>query len=497
MLFMRSSSSLLALARSTRMFSSSLPGLKDDVVIIGGGPGGYETAIKAGQLGLSVTCVEGRGTLGGTCLNVGCIPSKALLHDSHDYHEAKHNFAKRGLIIDGSIHMDIAKMMASKAEVVKGLTGGIEHLFRKYKVKYAKGWGKILSANTVQVTDNSGNTSVLEAANIVIATGSEVAPLPGIDIDEVDILSSTGALSIPSVPQKMVVIGGGVIGLELGSVWSRLGAEVTVVEFMPSIAAGADGQMATALKNALQSQGIKFMLGTKVTKATKQGPGAVELTLEPAAGGAASTMTVDKVLVCVGRRPYTTGLGLAEVGVATDNRGRVLVDHNYITNVPSIRAIGDVIAGPMLAHKAAKEGIACIENIVNPKAGHVNYDAIPSVIYTSPELAWVGLTEEQCKQKGIEYRIGSFPFQANSRARTNRNFAREELVKFISDAKTDRILGLHILNGQAGEMIAEGVLAMEYGASTEDIGRTCHAHPTLSEAVKEAAMATYDKPIHF
>jgi len=350
----------------------------------------------------------------------------------------------------------------------------------------------------VQVTDASGSVTSLTAKNILIATGSEVMPLPGIEIDEVDIISSTGALSLPAVPKKMIVIGGGVIGLELGSVWSRLGAEVTVVEFLPAIAAGADSTMATAFMGALKSQGLKFMLSSKVAGAKKNPAGGVDVIIEPAAGGPGQTINVDKVLVSIGRRPFTAGLGLQEVGVEMDNRGRVKVQpHTFLTNVPSIRAIGDVIEGPMLAHKAEEEGIACVENIHNPLAGHVNYDAIPSVVYTSPELAWVGLTEEQCKQKGIEYRVGTFPFMANSRARTNGNAYKEELVKFIADAKTDRILGVHILNGNAGEMIQEAVFAIEYKASSEDLARTCHAHPTLMEAVKEAAMATYDKPIHF
>lgn len=346
-----------------------MPSRAEDLVVIGGGPGGYVAAIKAGQLGLSVTCVEGRGTLGGTCLNVGCIPSKALLHSSHLFHEAQHDFAKRGLIIDGSIRVDLDKLMASKAAAVKGLTTGIEGLFKKNKVKYAKGWGKIVSPGAVQVTDAAGSTSVIEAKHILIATGSEVAPLPGLTIDEVDIVSSTGALSLQQVPKTMAVIGGGVIGLELGSVWSRLGAQVTVVEFMPAIAAGADAKMATAFQSALASQGLQFKLSTKVTAAAKNPSGGVDLTLQPAAGGETSTLHVDKVLVSVGRRPFTTGLGLAEVGVQMDERGRVKVDSHFVTNIPSIRAIGDVIAGPMLAHKAEEEGIACVENIVNPKAG--------------------------------------------------------------------------------------------------------------------------------
>mmetsp|Transcript_14387 Transcript_14387/g.21537 ORF Transcript_14387/g.21537 Transcript_14387/m.21537 type:complete len:513 (-) Transcript_14387:41-1579(-) len=468
---------------------------QDDLIVIGGGPGGYVAAIKAAQIGMKVTCVEGRGSLGGTCLNVGCIPSKALLHSSHLYEEALHDFPKRGIMIDGSISMDVNKLMKQKDQAVKGLTSGIEFLFKKNKVNYVKGWGKITGPNSVSVNGNDGKTHELEGKNILIATGSDVASLPGINIDEKDVISSTGALSLDKVPEKMVVIGGGVIGLELGSVWSRLGADVTVIEFMPSIAAGADAQVAKAFQKILKSQGIKFKMNAKVTEATPS-DGGVKVVVEPSKGGDSETLTVDKVLVSVGRSPFTKDLGLDSVGIETDSRGRVEVDDHYVTKVPSIRAIGDVIKGPMLAHKAEEEGIAAVENIANAKAGHVNYDAIPSVIYTNPEVAWVGMTEEQCKDAGIKYHTGEFPFQANSRARTNNNFHKEEFVKFIVD-ENDKILGVHIINAAAGELIQEACLAIEYGASSEDVARTCHAHPTLSEAVKEAALATHAKPIHF
>jgi dihydrolipoyl dehydrogenase len=476
-------------SRARRSLSMSMISMDEqkDLVVIGGGPGGYVAAIQAAQMGMKVTCVEGRGTLGGTCLNVGCIPSKALLHTSHLYEEANHDFAKRGIVVEGTISIDVAKLQKSKEKSVRGLTSGIEFLFKKNGVEYVKGWGRIEDGGArVSVSGDDGQqVASLGAKNVLIASGSEVMPLPGIEIDEVDIVSSTGALALSEVPETMVVIGGGVIGLELGSVWRRLGAKVTVVEFLPSIAAGADAQMAKAFEKVLKSQGVEFKLNAKVVGAKKTDAG-VELTVEPAKGGPAETIVADKVLVSIGRRPYTEGLGLAEAGIDVDERGRVQIDDHFRTSVPSVRAIGDVVRGAMLAHKAEEEGIAAVENIANPKAGHVNYGAIPSVVYTSPELAWVGLTEEQCKEQGIKYNVGTFPFQANSRARTNDNFHKEELVKIISD-ENDRVLGVHILNGQAGELIQEAVLALEYGASCEDIARTCHAHPTLSEAIKEAA----------
>jgi dihydrolipoamide dehydrogenase len=464
-----------------------------DLVVVGGGPGGYVAAIKAGQLGLKTACVEFRGKLGGTCLNVGCIPSKALLNTSHKYHEAKHEFAAHGIKV-GSVEVDIGAMMKAKEDRVNGLTSGIEGLFKKYKVQYVKGKGKLTGPNEVQVAMNDGTSSKLRAKNIIIATGSDVAVPAGIKIDEKQIVSSTGALSLTKVPKKMIVIGGGVIGLEMGSVWSRLGAEVTVVEFTQRIAAGADGEVAKEFQKILTKQGFKFMLGSKVTSAQYKG-NVVECSIEDAAGGNARTLEADVVLVSVGRRPYTDDLGLKELGVNTTPRGVILVDKHFKTNIPSIRAIGDVIPGPMLAHKAEEDGIAAVEDIITPGTAHVNYNTVPSVVYTWPEVAWVGYTEEELKEKQVAYKIGKFPFLANSRARTNNDAA--GFVKFLADAQTDKVLGAHIIGPDAGELIAESVLAIEYGASSEDIARTCHAHPTLSEAVKEAALATHSKPIHF
>ncbi|KAJ3035050.1 dihydrolipoamide dehydrogenase precursor [Rhizophlyctis rosea] len=464
-----------------------------DVVVVGGGPGGYVAAIKAAQLGLKTACVEGRGALGGTCLNVGCIPSKSLLHNSHLYHSAKHDFKKRGIEV-GEVSFNLDTMLGQKEKSVKQLTGGIEGLFKKYKAEYFKGWGKITGPNEVSVDGVDGSKSSLKAKNIIIATGSEVTPFPGIEIDEEQIISSTGALSLKKVPEKMVVIGGGVIGLELGSVWGRLGAEVTTVEYLDAIGAGMDADLAKSFQKTLTKQGMKFKLGTKVISAKKNSNGKIDVVVEPAKGGAQETLEVDVVLVAIGRRPFTEGLGLKEVGVETDNRGRVVTDAEFKTNVPSIRAIGDVIVGPMLAHKAEEEGIAAVEYIAGGH-GHVNYGAIPSVIYTYPEVAWVGKNEQEVKTSGVQYKVGSFPFLANSRAKTMDDY--EGLIKIISDAETDRILGAHIIGPNAGEMIAEAVLAVEYGASSEDVARTCHAHPTLSEAFKEACMATYNKAIHF
>jgi len=464
-----------------------------DLVVIGGGPGGYVAAIKAGQLGLKTACVEFRGKLGGTCLNVGCIPSKALLNASHKYHEAKHEFQSHGIKV-GSVEMDLPALMKAKEDRVNGLTSGIEGLFRKNKVQYVKGKGTLTGPNDIKVTLNDGGVTNLKAKNIIIATGSDVAAPPGLQIDEKQIVSSTGALSLPKIPKKMIVIGGGVIGLEMGSVWSRLGAEVTVIEFTQRIAAGADGEVAKEFQKILTRQGFKFMLGSKVTTAQYKGA-QVECTVEDAAGGNSRKVEADVVLVSVGRRPYTDGLGIKELGIKTTPRGVIEVDKYFKTNIPSIRAIGDVIPGPMLAHKAEEDGIAAVEDIVNPGTAHVNYHTVPSVVYTWPEVAWVGNTEEELKEKGIKYKIGKFPFLANSRARTNNDTA--GFVKFLADAATDKLLGAHIIGPDAGELISESVLAIEYGASSEDIARTCHAHPTLSEAVKEAAMATYDKPIHF
>ncbi|KAI9222822.1 dihydrolipoamide dehydrogenase [Blastocladiella britannica] len=464
-----------------------------DVVVIGGGPGGYVAAIKAAQLGLKTACVEKRGSLGGTCLNVGCIPSKALLHNSHLLHQAQHEFTERGIDAD-NVKVNLDKMMANKNKVVKSLTGGIELLFKKNKVTYAKGHGKLLSANEVEVTGADGTTSVLKTKHVIVATGSEPSSFPNMPIDEKRIVSSTGALALEKVPEHLIVIGAGVIGLELGSVWARLGSKVTVVEFQATVGAGMDGQMAKEFHKLLKKQGLEFMMSTKVVSATVDGD-VVKLEVEDAKTGARQTLTADNVLVSIGRKPYTESLGLENVGLATDNRGRIPIDGHLRTSVPNVWAIGDVVVGPMLAHKAEEEGIAAVENIING-AGHVNYDAIPSVIYTHPEVAWVGLTEEQVKEKGIEYSIGSFPFIANSRAKANGDTT--GLVKIITDKATDRMLGAHIIGPNAGEMIGEATLAIEYGASAEDVARTCHAHPTLSEAFKEACMAAYGnkKPIH-
>lgn len=462
-----------------------------DLVVIGGGPGGYVAAIKAGQLGLKVSCVEGRGSLGGTCLNVGCIPSKALLHSSHMYSEAKNHFKHHGVIV-GELGYDWATMQKQKDSAVTGLTKGIEGLFKKNKVGYMKGWGTIKGPNQVDVSLLDGGSATLTAKNILIATGSEVTPLPGVPVDEEKIVTSTGALALKSVPKSMVVIGGGYIGLEMGSVYLRLGSEVTVVEYFDKIVPTMDSEVRRSFQRSLDKQGMKFKLSTKVNKAEVSGD-KVLLELEPAKGGSKETFETDVCLVSAGRRPFTQGLGLENVGIKLDNRGRVDVDDHFRTSVPNIYAIGDVIPGPMLAHKAEEDGVAAVE-IIKGLKGHVNYYTVPSIVYTHPEVASVGYTEEEVKEKGLEYKVGKFAFMANSRARSVEDT--EGLVKFISDAKTDKILGAHIMGPNAGELIPECVLALEYGASTEDIGRTCHGHPTLSEAIKEAAMATYDKPIH-
>jgi len=480
-------------APSARRFASSAAEPLD-LVVVGGGPGGYVAAIKAAQLGMSVACVEGRGTLGGTCLNVGCIPSKALLHTTHLYHDAQKNFKKHGIEIEGAVKVNVAEMMKSKEKAVGGLTKGIEGLFKKNKVKYVKGWGKLAGkGDTVEVALADGGSETLTTKNVLLATGSTHTDLPGITIDEEKIVSSTGALSLKEVPKKMVVIGGGVIGLEMGSVWSRLGAQVTVVEFTDGIVPSLDSQIRTTFERTLKKQGFKFKYKTKVTGAVP-GPDGVKLTMEPSAGGEPETMDVDVVLVATGRRPYTDGLGLKEAGVEQDKAGRVIIEHDFKTNVPGVWAIGDIVAGPMLAHKAEEEGIAAVENMLG-KAGHINYDTVPGIIYTHPEVATVGMTEDEAKAKGLDYMVGTFPFAANSRARANEDA--DGIVKFVSDKKTDKVLGAHIVGPNAGELIAECVLAIEYGAATEDIARTCHGHPTLSEAVKEAALATGGKPIHF
>jgi len=452
-----------------------------DLVIIGGGPGGYNCAIRAGQLGLKVACVEKRGVLGGTCLNVGCIPSKALLHASELYDTAKNKFASLGIIAD-AVRVDLPKMMGQKEEAVGGLTKGIEFLLKKNKVTYIKGAGRILDAGNVEVTDASGAKSTLQTKNIVIATGSEPASLPGVEIDEQRVVTSTGALSLEKIPARMVVIGAGVIGLELGSVWKRLGSDVTVVEYLDRICPGMDLELAKAFQKTLTKQGFKFELGQKVTGLEKT-KSSLKLSYEPAAGGAAKTLEADVVLVAIGRRPYIEGLGLEQAGVKLNQRGFIEVDH-WKTSVPGIWAVGDATPGPMLAHKAEEEGIA-VAQLIAGKWGHLNYDAIPGVVYTHPEVATIGKTEEELKAAGVAYKVGKFPFMANSRARTNHDA--EGMVKVIADATTDRVLGCHMMGPGVGELIAEVALVMEFGGSSEDIARTCHAHPTLSEAVREAA----------
>ena len=457
-----------------------------DVIVIGGGPGGYVAAIRAAQLGMKVACIEKRGSLGGTCLNIGCIPSKALLQSSEKFAEAGHALAQHGVKIEG-VGLDLKTMMARKDKVVGENTRGIEFLFKKNKVAWLKGAGRIAAADTVEVGGESIKTKA-----IVIATGSDIVPLPGVEIDEKRIVSSTGALALSEVPKRFVVIGGGYIGLEMGSVWRRLGAEVTVVEFLDRITPGMDAEIAKHLQRTLQRQGFAFKLGTKVVGA-KVGNDGVALALEPAQGGAQEELTCDVVLVAVGRRPYTDGLGLETVGVALDEKKRVKVDAQFRTSVAGIYAIGDVIAGPMLAHKAEDEGSAVAEIIAGQKP-HIDYDAIPAVIYTQPEVASVGKSEEDLKAAGVAYAVGKFPFTANGRARANGDT--EGFVKILADAKTDRVLGAHIIGADAGTMIAELALAMEYGASSEDIARTCHAHPTLPEAVKEAALAVAKRAVH-
>jgi len=462
-----------------------------DLVVIGGGPGGYVAAIRAAQLGMKVACVEKRGALGGTCLNVGCIPSKALLHSSELYEEVKHGKAHG---INAEVKLDLKAMLKRKDEVVDGLTKGIEGLFKKNKIEYIKGHGIILGKGEVAVKPVDGKSTPisLKTKNILIATGSEVAKLPGIEIDEKKIVSSTGALSLPKVPAKLVVIGGGVIGLELGSVWRRLGADVTVIEFLDGIVPGADGEVRRQFQKILEKQGIKFKLSTKVTSAKNSAKG-VTLSAEPAKGGKAEKIEADIVLVAIGRKPYTENLGLKESGVELDERGRIKVDANFHTNVSGIYAIGDVIPGPMLAHKAEEDGVAAVEIMAGQK-GHVDYNLVPAVIYTMPEVASVGKTEEQLKESSVAYNVGKFPFLANSRARAVGST--DGFVKILADKKTDKVLGIHIIGPQAGTMIAEAVTAMEYSASAEDIARTCHSHPDLNEAIKEAALAVDKRAIH-
>ena len=463
-----------------------------DVIVIGGGPGGYVAAIRAAQLGLKTACIDKRGTPGGTCLNIGCIPSKAMLQSSEKFAEAQHALAAHGVKVSG-VALDLPTLMARKDKVVGENTRGVEFLFKKNKVEYIKGAAHFTAPGKLAVTPiNGGQAQELTAKSIIIATGSDIVPLPGVDIDEKTIVSSTGALTLSAVPKRLVVVGAGYIGLEMGSVWRRLGSEVTVVEFLDRITPGMDGELSRNLQRVLTKQGFAFRLGTKVV-AAKRGADGVALTLEPAQGGPREELKADVVLAAIGRRPYTDGLGLEAAGVAIDNKGRIKVDGDFATNVKGIYAIGDVIAGAMLAHKASEEGVVLAEMLAGQR-GHVNYEAIPAVIYTWPEVASVGRTEEELKAANVAYKAGKFPFSANARARANADT--EGFVKILADAKTDRVLGVHIIGPDAGTMIAEAALAMEYGASAEDIARTTHAHPTLNEAVKEAALAVEGHPIH-
>ena len=461
-----------------------------DLIVIGTGPGGYVCAIRAAQLGMKVAVVEKRATHGGTCLNVGCIPSKALLHASELFNEAAHSFA--GMGIDVQPKLNLAKMLAFKDEGVKGNVDGIGYLLKKNKVDTFHGTGRVVGAGKVEVTFINGEKKTLDSKAIVIATGSDVARLPGVTIDEKTIISSTGALTLSSVPRRLLVVGAGVIGLELGSVWRRLGSQVTVVEYLDRILPGMDLDVARSFQRILEKQGFAFKLASKVTK-VEAVKGAHKITVEPATGGAAEALEADVVLVAIGRTPYTEGLGLAEVGIALDERRRIKVNAHWSTNVPGVYAIGDVIAGPMLAHKAEDEGVAVAE-ILAGQAGHVNYDVIPGVIYTAPEVASVGRTEEELKAAGIAYNAGKFPFTANGRAKVNKTT--DGFVKVLADATTDRILGVHMIGPHVGELIAEAAVIMEFGGSAEDLARTCHAHPTLAEAVKEAALSVAKRPIH-
>ena len=463
-----------------------------DLVIIGTGPGGYVAAIRATQLGMKVAVVEKRATFGGTCLNVGCIPSKALLQSSHLFEQAGHDLGVHGIVL-GPPKLDFAQLMKRKGEVVDATTKGVAFLFRKNKITAFQGTGRIEKAGSVVVLGDDGVVKdTLAAKNILIASGSEVTPLPGVAVDEKKIVSSTGALELAEVPKHLVVVGAGIIGLELGSVWRRLGSEVTVVEFLDRITPGVDDEITKQFQRSLTKQGLKFKLSSKVTKAETTDAG-VTLTVEPAKGGAAETLQADVVLVSIGRRPLVEGLGLDKVGVKLTAHGRIAVDAHLQTSVPGIYAIGDVIDGPMLAHKASEDGIACVETIAGQK-GHVDWDLVPSVIYTQPEVAWVGKTEEQLKAAGVAYKVGKYPFTADPRSRANG--ATEGFVKVLADKATDKVLGVHIIGAEAGTMIAESVMAMEFSASAEDIGRVCHAHPTVNEATKEAALAAWDKPIH-
>ena len=463
-----------------------------DIVVIGGGPGGYVCAIRASQLGLKTACIESRGALGGTCLNVGCIPSKSLLNLSENFHKAKKDFNQQGIEIDG-IKLNIQKMMTNKNKSIQVLTKGVEFLFKKNKVTYFKGKGVLFSKNDVVIYENDNKRNNIKAKNIVIATGSTVTSLPSINIDEKNIVSSTGALSFDKVPKKLAIIGGGYIGLEMGSVWSRLGSEVTVIEYLDHITPGMDREISNEFQKILTKQGIKFKMGSRVDSVKNKGS-TVLITYTDLKKSKKENIEVDKVLVSVGRKPYTEGLNLTKVGVKKDNQGRIEVNDKLQTSIKNIYAIGDVIKGPMLAHKAEEEGIAVAE-ILAGQAGHVNYDVIPGVIYTSPEVATVGKTEEQLKSENKSYKVGKFPFLANSRAKVNNET--DGFVKILADNKTDKVLGVHIIGPHCGDMIAEMALAMEFGASSEDIARTCHAHPTHTEAIKEAALAVDKRPIHF
>ena len=462
-----------------------------DLIVIGGGPGGYVCAIRAAQLGLKTACIESRGALGGTCLNVGCIPSKSLLNLSENFHKAKKDFNLQGIEFEG-IKLNIEKMMSNKNKSVQVLTKGVEFLFKKNKVTYIKGKGVLFSKNDIIVYENNQKKNY-KSKNIVLATGSTVSSLPGIEIDEKTIISSTGALSLNKVPKKLAVIGGGYIGLEMGSVWSRLGSEVTVIEYLDYITPGMDREIANEFKKILIKQGIKFKLGSKVNSIEKKSSG-VLINYTDIKNSKEENLMFDKVLVSVGRKPYTEGLNLNKIGIKRDNKGRIEVNEKLQTSIKNIYAIGDVIKGPMLAHKAEEEGIAVAE-ILAGQAGHVNYDVIPGVIYTSPEVATVGKTEEQLKDEKKSYKVGKFPFMANSRAKVNNET--DGFVKILADSETDKVLGVHIIGPHCGDMIAEMALAMEFGASSEDIARTCHAHPTHTEAIKEAALAVDKRPIHF
>ncbi|CCE62696.1 hypothetical protein TPHA_0D00520 [Tetrapisispora phaffii CBS 4417] len=492
---LRSVSSKRSFSVASRLFANK----KHEVVVIGGGPGGYIAAIKAAQQGYDTACVEKRGRLGGTCLNVGCIPSKALLNNSQLFHQMKSDAKGRGIDIDGTVNINVANLQKHKDTVVKQLTGGIEMLFKKHKIAYYKGEGSFEDTTHVKVSPVDGlegsvkEETVLETEKVIVATGSEVTPFPGITIDEERIISSTGALSLKEIPKRFTIIGGGIIGLEMASVYSRLGSEVTIVEFQPQIGASMDGEVAKATQKFLKKQGINFKLSTKVLSGVREGE-VVNIEVEAVKDGKKEKLQADALLVAVGRRPYIKGLNAEKIGLEVDKRGRLVIDDQFNSKHPNIKVVGDVTFGPMLAHKAEEEGVAAVEYFKTGH-GHVNYNNIPSVMYSHPEVAWTGQTEEQLKEANIKFKVGKFPFIANSRAKTNSDT--EGFVKILIDEKTERILGAHIIGPNAGEMIAEAGLAIEYGASAEDVARVCHAHPTLSEAFKEAAMAAYDQPLNF